>query len=84
MATSRRDYLKQMLLTGASLAAASHVAADQAAESGLKPQPSADLFAATHEQRITWWREARFGMFMHFGLYSVPSRGEWLLADEAV
>jgi alpha-L-fucosidase len=58
--------------------------AGQTIESGAKPQPSEGLFAATHEQRIGWWREARFGMFLHFGLYSVPSRGEWLLAVEDI
>ena len=30
----------------------------------------------THDQRIEWWREARFGMFIHWGVYSVPG-GEW-------
>jgi alpha-L-fucosidase len=29
-------------------------------------------------QRIAWWREARFGMFMHWGVYSIPGRGEWV------
>jgi alpha-L-fucosidase len=24
----------------------------------------------THDQRIGWWRDARFGMFVHFGVYS--------------
>ena len=28
-------------------------------------------------QRITWWREARFGMFLHWGVYSIPGHGEW-------
>jgi len=28
------------------------------------------------EQRIQWWRQARFGMFIHWGLYAVPA-GEW-------
>ena len=26
--------------------------------------------------RLDWWREARFGMFIHWGLYAVPA-GEW-------
>ncbi|MCX6243510.1 MAG: alpha-L-fucosidase [Bacteroidetes bacterium] len=26
--------------------------------------------------RMQWWREARFGMFIHWGLYAVPA-GEW-------
>lgn len=29
-----------------------------------------------HEQRIQWWREAKFGMFVHWGIYSLPG-GEW-------
>ena len=24
----------------------------------------------THDQRLQWWREARFGMFVHWGVYS--------------
>ena len=32
--------------------------------------------SAEHDARIAWWREARFGMFIHWGLYSVPA-GEW-------
>jgi alpha-L-fucosidase len=31
---------------------------------------------AIKEQRLKWFREARFGMFIHWGLYSVPA-GEW-------
>lgn len=30
----------------------------------------------THDSRVTWWREARFGMFIHWGIYSLPG-GEW-------
>ena len=30
----------------------------------------------THQQRIQWWREAKFGMFIHWGIYSLPG-GEW-------
>jgi len=33
-------------------------------------------------KRTQWFREARFGMFIHFGAYSVPARGEWLKSDE--
>lgn len=27
-------------------------------------------------ERMDWWRDARFGMFIHWGLYSIPA-GEW-------
>ena len=30
----------------------------------------------TRDERMAWWREARFGMFIHWGLYSVLG-GEW-------
>src|SRR3954471_2563496 len=29
-----------------------------------------------HEQRIQWWRQGKFGMFIHWGIYSLPA-GEW-------
>jgi len=32
--------------------------------------------------RTSWWRNARFGMFIHFGAYAVPARGEWVKSDE--
>ena len=40
----------------------------------------------THYQEVMkkteWWREARFGMFIHFGTYAVPARGEWVRSNE--
>ncbi|MCR5838563.1 MAG: alpha-L-fucosidase, partial [Kiritimatiellae bacterium] len=27
---------------------------------------------------MKWWTDARFGMFIHFGLYAVPARHEWV------
>ena len=32
--------------------------------------------SAVRDPRLDWWREARFGMFIHWGLYAVPA-GEW-------
>ena len=32
--------------------------------------------AAASDARLDWWREARFGLFIHWGLYAVPA-GEW-------
>lgn len=25
-----------------------------------------------------WWIEGRFGMFIHWGLYALPARHEWV------
>src|SRR4030043_90593 len=30
----------------------------------------------TNDERMDWWREARFGMFIHWGVYSLPA-GTW-------
>jgi len=45
--------------------------------------------SAERDQRMKWWREARFGMFIHWGLYAVPAGeykgqrseriGEWIM-----
>lgn len=32
--------------------------------------------AEQRDARLAWWREARFGMFIHWGLYAIPA-GEW-------
>ncbi len=29
-----------------------------------------------------WFRDAAFGLFLHWGVYSVPGRGEWLMHNE--
>ncbi len=33
---------------------------------------------------MKWWREARIGMFVHWGLYSIPGRGEWVRFNEKI
>jgi len=34
--------------------------------------------------RIAWWRKARFGMFIHWGLYAIPGKGEWVQFDKQI
>jgi alpha-L-fucosidase len=36
----------------------------------------------TRDNRMGWWRDARFGMFIHFGLYSQVGRNEWVMSLE--
>jgi alpha-L-fucosidase len=40
--------------------------------------------ASTRDRRMKWWREARFGMFIHYGLYSQVGRNEWVMATENI
>ena len=35
--------------------------------------PYANETVAQRNSRMKWFREARFGMFIHWGLYSVPA-----------
>ena len=33
---------------------------------------------------MEWFREAKFGMFIHWGLYSLLGRGEWVMHNEGI
>ena len=49
---------------------------------------------ADRDARMAWWREARFGMFIHWGVYSVPAGiyhgkqiggiGEWIMRNAKI
>jgi len=43
-----------------------------AAQSTTAPRP----YDAAREKRLEWFREAKYGMFIHWGLYAIPA-GEW-------
>ena len=36
----------------------------------------------TYEKRVEWYQHDRFGMFIHWGLYAIPARGEWVRSTE--
>jgi alpha-L-fucosidase len=35
-------------------------------------------------ERLAWWTEARFGMFIHWGLYAQSARHEWVKKQERI
>lgn len=37
-----------------------------------------------YEKRMAWYLDARFGMFIHWGLYALPARGEWVRSQERI
>jgi alpha-L-fucosidase len=41
----------------------------------------ADLIAE-RSRRTKWFQDARFGMFIHWGLYSIPAKMEWIRGVE--
>ena len=52
-----------------------------------RPTPPKNIFGETEAQRDArraWWTHDRFGMFIHFGLYSVLGRHEWVQSHERI
>jgi alpha-L-fucosidase len=48
----------------------------ESVDSEVEIQPGKKETAQERDKRIAWWREARFGLFIHWGLYAIPA-GEW-------
>jgi len=36
----------------------------------------------TANERMEWFIKARFGLFVHWGIYAIPARGEWVRSHE--
>lgn len=81
---SRRDFSRgcALAVTGFALADAlpvlAQVEGEHIAESNAHPVKSIQdtETAEQRNERMKWFREARFGMFIHWGLYSIPA-GRW-------
>jgi alpha-L-fucosidase len=83
------------LLVNASLTQA-QLEGDKIETKAVHPVPAVqDTETATErDARMEWWREARFGMFIHWGLYSIPagtwdgkqipSIGEWIMNNASI
>jgi alpha-L-fucosidase len=80
---SRRNML---LGTGAaaSLAAASFALAAPQAQAPGERDPAPVPPTPDQIRRMRWWHEAKFGMFIHFGLYAQHARHEWAMETEAI
>ncbi|MCX7818751.1 MAG: alpha-L-fucosidase [Kiritimatiellae bacterium] len=70
MITARRSPFVFLAALWLCLAAADLVAGAEAARDFMRESP------AERAARMAWFNEARFGMFIHWGLYSIPA-GEW-------
>lgn len=77
------------------LVAATAFAADASSATAVtSPSGQAPVkpYDAAQQQRLKWFTEARLGMFIHWGLYSLPAgqwpgreskrRGEWIMQEE--
>lgn len=51
----------------------------------LQPRPTYETsVSATRDERMRWWRQSRYGMFIHYGLYSLMGRCEQVQIHECV
>ena len=49
-----------------------------------QPSRSSVETADQKKQRMAWWVNDRFGMFIHWGLYALPARHEWVMNRESI
>ena len=77
--STRRSFLKQIGAAGALALTATN---SEALAAQATPADTAQ--AASRAQRMAWWHQARFGMFIHWGLYSVIGQHEWAKEVEGV
>ena len=54
----------------------------------LAPRPaaaqSADSVPAERLAARQWYRDAKFGMFVHWGVYSLLGQGEWVMENRGI
>jgi len=49
-----------------------------------QPKKIWDETEAQKTERLSWWTEARFGLFIHWGLYAQAARHEWVKKQERI
>jgi alpha-L-fucosidase len=80
---ARRDFLRVAAVAGAAAAAPRSARAAQKPPSYLASR--AERYAADpRAAAIEWFRDAKFGLFLHYGLYSLPERHEWVQLREKI
>jgi len=78
-ALSRRNLLK----SAGGLALAARLGSAQAPASKTDTGPTTST-VEDRDRRMQWWHQARFGMFIHFGLYSQLGQHEWAMEEEGI
>lgn len=83
---SRRSFVKaSAAATAAALTPAIPAATQEAGASPLSTEHGKLPYQeASRARRLAWWQAARFGMFIHFGLYSVIGQQEWAMESEGI
>jgi alpha-L-fucosidase len=86
---SRRQSLQWLGIGATTLAAGALTTGCQQNEQPKRagevaPPPESPAVIAERQRRMQWWHAAKFGMFIHWGLYSVYGHHEWAMAEEGI
>ena len=80
---TRRDFLKVTAAQAAAVTIGGCAAFDKKKSSALPSYLKGyeDLYAqCPRKAALEWFKSTKFGLFMHYGLYSQLGEGEWILA----
>jgi alpha-L-fucosidase len=75
---TRRDCLT-IMGAGAVTSTAAGLGESREIQATATPDETAD-----RARRMKWWHDVKFGMFIHWGLYSVVGRHEWVMENEGI
>ncbi|MGA3323012.1 MAG: alpha-L-fucosidase [Terriglobia bacterium] len=85
---TRRDHLRFLGTSATALAGSGAGALTWGSNAALGTEqaesPESAEVLADRERRMKWWHEARFGMFIHWGLYAVIGQHEWAMEVEGI
>jgi alpha-L-fucosidase len=74
---TRRDSRVIRFLTAAGFVLFAILLAADSPASSAPPEGSGQSAAGTGDARTAWFRDAKFGLFIHWGVYSMIGREEW-------
>ncbi len=83
-AINRRNLILDAGALAVALGSAGSAQERPATRSGQGRAPVPQQPTPDQIRRLAWWRAAKFGMFIHYGLYSVYGRQEWAMEKEAL
>jgi alpha-L-fucosidase len=88
---SKRETLLTVVAGVILLGAATGVAQAQGGPGAVLAADPATIPAVTDPKTLVlspadmqWWLDAKFGMFIHWGLYAIPAQGEWYMNNKKV
>lgn len=81
----RRKFLQDLSIVSASTIAFSCTAGTKKEGPPTFLKEYGELYHSNpRKATLEWFQKARYGLFMHFGLYSIPGEGEWIQLHQKI